>query len=615
MAYIDPWGGYAEGMQHLTTTLKDMSEQDQKQRLQQLQEEKARIELDEAKRVQAAKRGLAGVIARTQETTPVDVTTQTENPAWTEWEAKRQLAAPAFKAEFARNAPYVTNEEALAQPGLSEAAKQFIRTQRANTPDTEEEAAQKSLESLARYGESPAMASPESYAAYKYVQENPNAPEKMLSQTTTTQMPKYNPFQRNAMIVGHLVQNGLIEEASKYQTLTKEQVAEAGSIGKQFADLYVKTGGDLGLTKRLAVQQMEAMGFDTKSAEQNADKLVQMATGPTLRTVTNPLTGESIIIGPGNKIVSPTSLESTANKEKIKAGYKSQLLAEQARYKEAAATVLFDRNMKRDAARAQYSKELKQIMPGLNDAAVSQLADMAEHGRLPPKINSRTAPIYAALDKATGGGVNFNTLEADNAAAKRLTQLHTVMMANEKDANLNFDRLERLLPTLNNTSLPMWNSLINRIEKGLGAPAPGTTEAVAYEALTRYAKVVNAQTTGQAVTDTAAQGARELLNVLKDNPELAAAKIKQFRGMMADNTKAYGETINSLTYGASGKAPVAGKQPVLSPAVESTISASIAKLPSSADGVPYEKGKTARYSPSKGVQIPIVFNGTRWVRQ
>jgi hypothetical protein len=101
------------------------------------------------------------------------------------------------------------------------------------------------------------------------------------------------------------------------------------------------------------------------------------------------------------------------------------------------------------------------------------------------------------------------------------------------------------------------NSVVNRFKKGLGAPEPGTAEAVAYETMIEYTKVVTGQTTGAAPTDSAMKNTADLINVLKDNPAMIKQKFKEFRGLMTDKLTSQQETYDNMRT-QLGKGVVAG---------------------------------------------------------
>lgn len=178
------------------------------------------------------------------------------------------------------------------------------------------------------------------------------------------------------------------------------------------------------------------------------------------------------------------------------------------------------------------------------------------------------APISGAFDPETGAPIllnrksgtvaaagnpqkiNVGDAKADQKNVENLVKITGVLRSNEIEANKNFDQLSGLYKKLGNNTVPALNVALNHIKEGLGAPEPGTAAGVAYEAMTQYARVVNKQTTGGAITDTARKEINGLLQVLKTNPKQFEQKVKQYRITMRNAMESQDEAIKLARRGA-----------------------------------------------------------------
>jgi len=213
-----------------------------------------------------------------------------------------------------------------------------------------------------------------------------------------------------------------------------------------------------------------------------------------------------------------------------------------------------------------------------NDAVEYAAQYLAFYGKLPPGMGRskggdavREKAFARVSEIAKDAGMTLPELfaagadvKASVAAMSKQKGLMTVAQSNEAQAQKNLTRLEGLYEKLGNGTIPVLNSVINRFKKGLGAPEPGTAEAVAYETMIEYTKVVTGQTTGAAPTDSAMKNTADLVNVLKDNPAMIKQKFGQFRGLMVDKLKSQEETYNKLKADL-GKGVAAGVAPASTP--------------------------------------------------
>jgi hypothetical protein len=156
--------------------------------------------------------------------------------------------------------------------------------------------------------------------------------------------------------------------------------------------------------------------------------------------------------------------------------------------------------------------------------------------------------------------LDVGTAQAEQFDIKNLEKIKGVLTSNEIEANKNFDQLEELSTKLGNGRIPKINKAYNIIKDNLGAPEPGTAEGVAYEAATQYARVVNKQTTGGALTDTAKADALRFLNVMKMSDKQRRQKLAQYRVTMKNATASQDEAIKRARTGArNNTAPSGGR--------------------------------------------------------
>ena len=132
---------------------------------------------------------------------------------------------------------------------------------------------------------------------------------------------------------------------------------------------------------------------------------------------------------------------------------------------------------------------------------------------------------------------------------------------NAAQAEKNIKQLRGLYDKLGNGTIPMLNSVANRFAKHLGAPEPGTAEAVAYETMIEYTKVVTGQTTGAAPTDSAMKNTNDLIDVLKDNPTQINQKFDNMITLMENKKKSQAEGYNNLKASLSQGVQIGGSTP------------------------------------------------------
>jgi hypothetical protein len=214
-----------------------------------------------------------------------------------------------------------------------------------------------------------------------------------------------------------------------------------------------------------------------------------------------------------------------------------------------------------------------------NDAVEYAAQYLAFYGKLPPGMGRskggdavREKAFARVSEIAKDAGMTLPELfaagadvKASVAAMSKQKGLMTVAQSNEAQAQKNLTRLEGLYEKLGNGTIPVLNSVINRFKKGLGAPEPGTAEAVAYETMIEYTKVITGQTTGAVPTDSAMKNTADLINVIKDNPAMIKQKFTQFRGLMVDKLKSQGETYNKLKADLGKGVTAAGVAPASTP--------------------------------------------------
>ncbi len=191
-----------------------------------------------------------------------------------------------------------------------------------------------------------------------------------------------------------------------------------------------------------------------------------------------------------------------------------------------------------------------------------------------PEIQARRDHFYANLQKVaddahtTLPALMAGTADVKAAVASMVKQRAKItnMEASEVQAEKNLTRLEGLYDKLGNGTIPLLNDVQNRFAKHLGAPAPGTAEAVAYETMIEYTRVVTQQTTGAPPTDSAMKNTAELISVLKDNPAQLKAKFTQFRGLMKDSLVSQHTEYDALKAGVAAGVQAAPQTPAQAPA-------------------------------------------------
>jgi len=205
------------------------------------------------------------------------------------------------------------------------------------------------------------------------------------------------------------------------------------------------------------------------------------------------------------------------------------------------------------------------VMGALNKGKPSDAVEFAAqylafYGKLPPGMgrskggdNVREKAFARVSEIARDAGMTLPELfaagadvKANVAAMSKQKGLIANLEGSELQAQKNLTRLHGLFKQLGNGTVPMLNGVVNRMKKGMGAPAPGTAEAVAYETMIEYTRVVTRQTTGAAPTDSAMKNTNDLISVLKDNPAMIDQKFTQFRGLMKDSLNSQKEVYEEM---------------------------------------------------------------------
>jgi hypothetical protein len=147
---------------------------------------------------------------------------------------------------------------------------------------------------------------------------------------------------------------------------------------------------------------------------------------------------------------------------------------------------------------------------------------------------------------------------------------------NAEQARKDINIMRQQVARLGNGTIPIWNSAINRLKKGLGAPEPGTAEFAAYESMIEYTKVVSGQTTGAAPTDSAMKESAKQLSITGDNPVQIEDKFKMMEKLMAAKEESQqAEYNNMLKFIGKGVAPAAASTPPAATPANSKIPAGV----------------------------------------
>jgi hypothetical protein len=260
-----------------------------------------------------------------------------------------------------------------------------------------------------------------------------------------------------------------------------------------------------------------------------------------------------------------------------------------------------------------------------NDAVEYAAQYLAFYGKLPPGMGRskggdavREKAFARVSDIAKEAGMTLPELfaagadvKANVAAMSKQKGKIANMTASEAQAQKNLDRLEGLYGKLGNGIIPIFNSVTNRLKKGLGAPEPGTAEAVAYETMIEYTRVISQQTTGAAPTDSASKATNELIAVLKDNPAMIKQKFEQFRGLMKDSLRSQNDTYTDMQkhLGRGVDAPPAPAAPGQAPSNRS------GATPTVMEGKPKPAEHVGKILYGHGAEAGKKWksDGTRWI--
>jgi hypothetical protein len=231
-----------------------------------------------------------------------------------------------------------------------------------------------------------------------------------------------------------------------------------------------------------------------------------------------------------------------------------------------------------------------------NDAVELLAQYFAFYGKFPPGMGrskggdaQRAAAMARVTEIARDAGMSMPELfaagadvKANVAAMSKQKGLIANLQGSEAQAEKNLARLEGLYEKLGNGTIPVLNSVMNRFKKGLGAPEPGTAEAVAYETMIEYTRVVTRQTTGAAPTDSAMKNTNDLISVLRDNPAMIKQKFTQFRGLMKDSLNSQVEVYNEMKTHLGRGLAAQGPAPAAAPATTPPPPAPGVKIPATA---------------------------------
>ena len=97
MAYIDPWGNFTQGMQNLQTSLANIETANQQRELRELAKVEKQAKIDELKRQEETRQGLASIYAQKEEMKPEEY--QIENPEYATAQEAYQKSLADYNAQ------------------------------------------------------------------------------------------------------------------------------------------------------------------------------------------------------------------------------------------------------------------------------------------------------------------------------------------------------------------------------------------------------------------------------------------------------------------------------------------------------------------------------------